>query len=138
MDDDQIQKSITVKIEERATRTPTGVWRKQPPLLGLVLEPAIAEIPIENVLSPLGDEQIRIPMIVYVSDTDPLSPSGGLDSRLLSNVFEFQPAQIVIKEMLRRDRACPERSCVDQKNVGQPVIIKVDDRDAVAGGLYNV
>src|SRR6202165_2297848 len=80
MDDDQIQKSVSVEIEERAACTPARFWRKQPPLLSLVLERAIAEISIENVLSPLCDEQIRISMIVYVSDTDPLSPSGGLDS----------------------------------------------------------
>ena len=108
MDDDQIQKSISVEIEEGATGTPARFWRKQPPLLGLVLERAIAEISIENVLSPLGDEQVRISMIVYVSDTDALSPSGGLDSRLVGNVFESQPAQIVIKEMLRMDGAGPE------------------------------
>ena len=47
-------------------------------------------------------------MIVYVSDTDALSPSCGLDSRLFGNVFEFKSAQIVIKEMLRVDRASPE------------------------------
>ena len=47
-------------------------------------------------------------MIVYVSDTDALSPSGRLDSRLIGNVFEFQSAQIVIEEMLRMDGACPE------------------------------
>jgi len=57
-------------------------------------------------------------MIIYVSDTDPLSPSGGLDSRLVGNVFEFQSAQIVIKEMLRLDGAFVECPRVDQKNVG--------------------
>src|SRR2546430_13771567 len=108
VDYDKIQKSVSVEIEERATCTPARFWRKQPPLLGLVLERAIAEISIENVLSPLGNEQVRISMIVYVSDTDPLSPSGGLDSRLVGNVVEFQSAQIVIKEMLRLDGACPE------------------------------
>jgi len=40
-------------------------------------------------------------MIVYVSNTDSLPPSGGLDSGLVGDVFKFQPAQIVIKEMLR-------------------------------------
>ena len=90
MDDHQIQKSVSVEIEERAACTPAGFWRKQAPLFGLVLERAIAEISIENVLSPLGDEQVRISMIVDVSDTDALSPSGGLDSRLIGNVFEFQ------------------------------------------------
>jgi hypothetical protein len=89
MDNDKIQKPVSVEVEERAACTPARFWGKQPPLLGLILECAIAEISIENVLSPLGDEQVRVTMIVYVSDTDPLSPSGGLDSCLVGNVFEF-------------------------------------------------
>src|SRR6267143_6005204 len=101
VDYDKIQESVSVEIEERATCTPARFWRRQPPLFGLVLERAIAEISIENVLSPLGDEEVQIPMIVYVCDTDSLSPSGRLDSRFVGNVFEFQSAQVVIKEMLR-------------------------------------
>ena len=96
VDHDQIQKSVSVEIEECATCTPARFWRKQSPFLGLVLERAIPEISIENVLAPLGDEQVRISMIVDVSNTDSLSPSGGLDSRLVRNVFEFQSTQIVI------------------------------------------
>src|SRR6266581_3671921 len=108
VDYDKIQKSITVEIAERATCTPARFWRKQAPLPGLVLERAIAEISIENVPSPLGDEQVRISMIVYVSNADSLSPPGGLDSRFVGDVFEFQSTQIVVKEMLRLDGACPE------------------------------
>src|SRR5579864_167766 len=108
VDYDKIQKSISVEIEERATCTPAWFWRKQPPLPGFILECAIAEISIENILSPLGDEQVRISMIVYVSNTDSLSPPGRLDSRFVGDVFEFQSPQIVIKEMLRLDSACPE------------------------------
>ena len=40
-------------------------------------------------------------MIVDVSDADSLSPSRGCDSRLVSDVFEFQPAEVVIEEVLR-------------------------------------
>src|SRR2546423_12792070 len=138
VDYDKIQKSVSVEIEERTTCTPARFWRKQPPLLSFILEGAIAKISIENILSPLGDEQVRISMIVYVSNTDSLPPSGGLDSRLVGDVFEFQPAQIVIKKMLRLDGVGPEHPCVDQKNVGQAVVIEIEDRDAVAGGFDNV
>src|SRR5713101_9223701 len=48
VDDDQVQKSVSVEIEERATCTPARFWRKQPPLFGLVLKCAISEISIEN------------------------------------------------------------------------------------------
>src|ERR1700747_849744 len=105
---DKIQKSVSVEIEERAAGAPARFWRKQAPLPGLVLERAIAQISIENVPSPLGDEQVRISMIVYVSNADSLSPPGGLDSRFVGDVFEFQSTQIVVKEMLRLDGACPE------------------------------
>src|SRR5438270_2327881 len=60
VDYDKIQKSVSVEIEECATCTPARRWRKQSPFLGLVLERTIPEISIENVLAPLGDEQVRI------------------------------------------------------------------------------
>src|SRR5438128_8015384 len=99
--DDEIQKSITVEIDERATCTPARLWRKQPTFLSFVSKLAIAEVAIENVLSPLRNEQVGIAMIVDISDADSLSPSSGCDSRLVSDVFEFQPAEVVIKEVLR-------------------------------------
>src|SRR6267154_3031817 len=124
MDDNQIQKSVSIEIEERAACTPAWFWRKQPALLGLVLECAIAKISIENVLSPLCNEQVRITMIIYVSDTDPLPPSGGLDSRLVSNVFEFQSAQIVIKEMLRLRSPLSSVPELTRKMSGRPSLSK--------------
>src|SRR5438067_8393766 len=51
--------------------------------------------------SPLRDKQIRISVIVYIADTDTLSPPSKFDSRLVRDVFEFQSTQIAIKEMLR-------------------------------------
>ena len=89
VDNDQIQKSVAIEIEERATCAPARLGRSQPPLLGFVLEPAIAKVSIESVLSPLRDKQIRISVIVYIADTDPLSPAGEFDSCLVCNVFEF-------------------------------------------------
>src|SRR5438874_1261198 len=109
VDNDQIQKSVAIEIEERATCAPARLGRSQPPLLGFVIELAIAKIPIENVLSPLRDKQIRISVIVYIADTDTLSPSGKFDSRLVGDVFEFQSTQIAIKEMLWLDGAFVER-----------------------------
>jgi len=69
---------------------------------------------------------------------DPLSPSSEFDSCFFGNVFEFQSTQIVIEEMLWLDGAFLDRPGVDQKNVGQAVIIKIKDRDSIAGSLHDV
>src|SRR5438874_5758047 len=66
--DDEIKEPITVEIDERATCAPARLWRKQSTFLGLISKLAMAGISIENVLSPLRDEQVGITMIVDVSD----------------------------------------------------------------------
>src|SRR5205814_574759 len=109
VDNDQIQKSVAIKIEERATCAPARLCKLQSALFGFVLKYAVAKISIENVLSPLRDEQVRKSVVIYIPDTDPLSPSGEFDSCLVGNIFEFQSTQIAIKEMLWLDCAFVER-----------------------------
>src|ERR1700693_1412102 len=73
---DKIQKPIAIEIDEGATRAPARLGRKQSPFFGFILERAVPQISIENILPPLRNEQVRVPMIVDVSDAYSLSPSG--------------------------------------------------------------
>ena len=135
---DKIQKPIAIEIDEGATRAPARLGRKQSPFFGFILERAVPQISIENILPPLRNEQVRVPMIVDVSDAYSLSPSGLPDSCFVRDVFELEAAKIVIKKMFWLSRVLFQPSRVDQKNVRESVIVVVEDCDAIAGCLHDV
>jgi hypothetical protein len=138
VDYDKIQEPVTVEIDKGATRAPTRLRRKQAPFLGFVFESAISQISIENILSPLRDEQVGVSMIVDISDAHSLPPSRVFDSCLFRDVFELKPSEVVIKKMLWLSGAFLQPSCVDEKNVREAVIVVVENCNTIAGHFYDV
>src|ERR1700756_296407 len=57
MNDNQIEKTIAVEINKRAPRTPARLRPGQSSLRRLVAERPIAQVVIQDVLAPLGNEQ---------------------------------------------------------------------------------
>ncbi len=73
--DKQVEVAVAVVIEESASRAPAVCRLRQTGGLGHVRESAVAVIAIEDVLSPVGDEQIVEAVIVVVADADAAGPS---------------------------------------------------------------
>ena len=136
MDDDQVEISVAVKVDEGATCAP-ALGREQTAFFGLVAERAIALIPVQNILSPLGDEQIGVAVIVDVTGADALSPAGAGDSRFFGDVFELQSTQVVIEERPGL-RAVLQAATIHQKDVGETIIVVVENRHTRSGGFNDV
>ena len=97
VDDYQVEKSVAVKVDEGAPCAP-ALRRKQTAFFGLIAERALALVPVQNILPPLGHEQIGVAVIVDVTGADTLSPAGARDPRFFGNIFELQSTQVVIEE----------------------------------------
>jgi hypothetical protein len=68
----------------------------QPCGLGHVFECAVAPVVVESVASPSSDEEIRVSVVVVVSNRDsvPVAPHQARDSRPLGGVFERAIASV--------------------------------------------
>ena len=136
VDDYQVEKSIAVKVDEGATCAP-ALRRKQTAFFSLIAERAPALVPVQNVLPPLGHEQVGVAVIVDVTGADTLAPAGTRDSRFFGSVFKFQSTQVVIKERPGL-RAVVQAATIHQKNVGKAIVVVVDNCHARPGGLDDV
>ena len=134
---DQIQRSIPVEVHKSASCTPACLRRRQTPRLRLILKLAVALVAIKNVLSPLRDEEIDIAVVVDVPGANSLPPSRVRQSSFGCDIFKLQAAQVVI-EQWSGCAAFLKAIAVDEKNVGQTIVVVVEDCDSRAGGLDDV
>ena len=133
----QVQVADPVVVEKCAAGAPAR-RRAQPALLRLVAESAVPLVAPKRVLSPGGDEEIDVAVIVGVARADALSPAVVQDAGFPGYVFESEAAQIVIEVVRRRLTAALEAIAIDEEDVGQSVIVVVEDRQAGAGVLDDV
>src|SRR5229473_2332985 len=99
VNDYQVEISVAVIVDEGATCAP-ALGGEQTAFFGLVAKRAIPLIPVQDILSPLGDENVGVAVIIDVTRTNALAPSGTRDSRVFGDVFELQSTQVVIEERL--------------------------------------
>jgi hypothetical protein len=107
------------------------------PLARLVAEGAVSHVVKEYVVTPLGEEQVHPPLIICVARAHALPPSGVPDARLLGDIFEAQPSEVVI-EMGRERRAIRlQPVTLDEEDLRQAVVVVVKDGDARARILHH-
>ena len=125
----QIEKSIAIEVDEGTSGTPSPLRRGQSSLFCLVAESSVSLVVVQNVLSPLGYEQIDMTIVVDITRTYALSPTFGMrQTCFFGNVLKLQAAQIVIKRKWGGHSFVRlQPAAIDHKNVGQPVVIVVDD-----------
>src|ERR1700731_4973125 len=92
---------------------------------------------VESVLTPPGNEKIDISIIIDIPGANPLAPSSMDESGSLGDVFKPQPAKIVVKHRSGRGSAPLKAVTVDKKNVGQSIVVVIEDRDSGSGSLHN-
>src|SRR2546422_9246784 len=73
--DEQIQASIAVEVEERASRIPARAGRRQSTSACDIAERAIAVVAIENLIAVESHEQVDLAVVVVVAGADALSPA---------------------------------------------------------------
>jgi hypothetical protein len=63
--------TIAVVIDKRASCAPSGFQPVKATLLRLIAESAVSEVVQEDVMSPLGEEEIDVTIVVRVTGEGP-------------------------------------------------------------------
>ena len=90
MNDNQIEKTVPIKVDECAARAPARLCREESARLGFVTKRAVTLIAVQDVSPPLRHEQVYISMVVDIAGTDTLTPPGMCQARLFRHIFELQ------------------------------------------------
>ena len=129
--DEQIEACRRGRSRRRRSRCPSESWRSgDAGLRADIGEGAIAVVVVEDVLAPVGDEQIVVAVVVVVADADALSPAGVDESGFGGDVGEGAVA-IVFEEMvggLLSGGKAFEARAVDEEDVQPAVVVVVDRR----------
>ena len=134
----QVQKTIPIEVQKRTSCAPTRLRRRQSSGLSLIAKGPVPLIPIEDILSPLGDEDIYVPVVVDVTCAYSLPPAGMRQPCLAGDIFKLQATKVAIEQRRWCGSALLETIAVDKENIRQSIVVVVEDRDPVSGGLNDV
>ena len=152
--DEEIDATVAIVVDERATRSPSRAPGRQPGARGHVLEPAVAAVSIENVLPVVGDEDVQPAVVVVVAGTDARCPPDIVSSgspfppvhqtgarRHITEravvIIPVQPGQRRFPRRIRFGFARPrlQPRPVQNERIHPAVVVVVEERDAGAVGL---
>ena len=98
---------------------------------GNIFERAIAQIAIQDAVTPVSDKKIGKSIVVEIAHTAALPPTGFCKAGLQGDVRECSVAIVLVQAANRRIGGCPVRlepCAVDEKDVEPSVIIEVEER----------
>ena len=121
--DEDFQVAVLVDIQERTARAvPVAVGNRH------AFEAGSADIAVQPIGPPVGDEQIRPAVVVEIARADSLSPALAAQARGSGHVLETPATEVAVQAV----RAAVPR---DKERVGQAVSVIVEEGRAAAGGL---
>src|SRR5438128_1166920 len=91
VNDNQVEKTVPVKVHKSTTRAPPGLRSEKPSGLGFITERPVTLIVVENVLPPLRYEEVYMSVTVDVTRANALPPACMRQASLFRNIFKLQP-----------------------------------------------
>ena len=137
--DKEIKITVAVIIQKSAAGAVAGARDRQLSLFGNILKCPIAFIAVQHVMAVIGNEKIRLAVIIVVADAHALRPSFAAESGLGRDVSKMPVSLVVIK--LRQIDAFgrPVKArAVRNKNVVLAIAVIIKNSDAIAGSLQNI
>src|SRR4029077_11819953 len=95
-------------------------------------------VTVEDVLSPVGDEQIVEAVIVVVAHADATGPAGFQQSGALGNISESSIAVVLEQPIACAGWGVGEAGAGQQKDVEPAVIVEIEKRAAAAQSFDNI
>lgn len=138
--DKQIEPSVPVVVKKDTSRVPSPRIARHSCLFSDFGKRAVSIVVIEQILPVASHKNIVPPVVVIVTDTHALSPSGMNKSDFHCNVGECAVPLVVeeaVRGRLSRGKAF-DGSSVHQKDIGVAVPVVVDPSDAAAGGFEEI
>ncbi len=132
--DEQVEVAVAVIIQKTASCAPRITVPGNAGLFRHVGECAVAIVVIQDVVSPVSDEQIVVAIVVVVADAASLSPARTSQACFLCDVGE-RAVTIVVKQVaggmairLSRRKACS----IHQKNVEPAIVVVIEQGNTAA------
>src|SRR5438128_2660430 len=98
----------------------------------------VAVVAIENILAPVGDEQVIVAVIVVIANAHRGHPAGALQSRLFRNVRKRAVTIVLVQAVSATLGWAFETRAAKQEDIDPAVIVVIDERGASTYGLENV
>src|ERR1700730_10840004 len=130
--------SIAVVVEECASRAPTAGRIGQTRRTGYIRERSVAVVAVEDVLSPVGDEQIVEAIIVIVAHTYAASPARLQQACPLGYIREAAVPVVFEEPIAGARRSVGEASPGEQKNIEPAVVVEVEKGATTTEGFDDV
>src|SRR2546430_15689476 len=99
---------------------------------------AIAVVAIENVVAPIGDEQIFKPVVVVVPDAYSVGPPRFEQPRFLGDICECAVTVVLVKTIARIFGSIRQTNSREDKNVEPAIVVVVQKCTTAASYLDDV
>ena len=129
---EEVDQPVAVVVEKAAGRPPASAVAGDPSLFGNIFERAVPLVAIQDVLAPVGHEQVVVSVVVIVSDATALPPSRMRQACILGHVGE-RTVPIVVKQVACRLpplREALKGGSIHQEDVEPPVMVVIEECDA--------
>jgi len=90
VNDNQIEITVPIKVDECAARAPPRLCREESARLGFVTKRAVTLIPVQDVFAPTASRTGLYSHGCRHRRTDTLAPAGMCQARLFRHIFELQ------------------------------------------------
>src|SRR5438552_7139367 len=118
--------SITVVVEECASGAPTAGRIGQTRRTGHIRERSVTVVAVEDVLSPVGDEQVVEAIIVIVAHTYAASPARLQQACPLGYIREASVPVVFEEPIAGAPGNVGEASTGEQKNIEPAIVVEVE------------
>ena len=136
--DEQVQFAVAIVVDQGAAGAPAGSLPAQTGLLRDVGEGAVAVVAVQDVLSPVGDEQIVKAVVIVVADARPPTPSRSAQAGLVRDIGE-RAVPIVLVQPVRAPCGRPlEAGPAEDEDVQPAVVVVIEEGAAAADGFDDV
>ena len=137
---EKVEAPVAVIIKESAARSPPARAARYARFRRNVGERPVAIVVVQDVVPPVGHEEVFKPVVIVISDANALTPTVADQAGFIRHVGEG-PVAVIVEEMVRGlltgGKAREPRS-VDQKNIQPAVVIVIEEGDAAARSLEDV
>src|SRR5439155_10890622 len=128
-----VQVDIPVIIDQTAPGVPSGTLAtlEEAGLFGNFGEGTVCIVVIEDILAPVGDEQILETVVIVISDAHSLAPARAAKARPCRNIRE-RPVAVVVVEVVSWLAAFGETlqsGRIDSEYIRPPVVVVVEEGD---------
>src|SRR5712664_1923829 len=132
--------AVAIVIDKGASGSPSLAGTSHAGFVAYIGKRAVAVVAIQNILAVIGDVEVDPAVIVVVTHTNALAPSGVGQPRLFRDVAEGA-VMIVAIQMVRRSFSRGESlefGPIDDENVRPAIVVVVENRNARPGRFDDV